>query len=544
MKNLNIFKLCTVLIIIFVIINPTFSTTGFLPTEEARNCALQNAKVIWGDNVQINNGAIFTSLKNEPTAYMFAVYKNKGDFPSDSEINLQIEQGRNLRIEGERLLEISQEANDYKGIEKALEIIDKGWKQMLDEENFGTVVVSDISGVCKPVEMYDGLPLNYVTNFDGYDLATEKLGEDNLQFSRFLFNGLFEYFAEFKNSSENVFVNLKFLEICENKPTNQDFNLKNNVLKLNDVKDSTMGLHKTAIQPYETKLGGVPDYQSYGHRCAEFAAGNILGYWDHRGYPLLVEGGTKWDYGKVDPDGWGYIHLCVDELCETMGYNGSGTPISNIDEGIEKLCNDSYWDRNYNFESVDGYFQPPEDDYNFVQSEIGSSRPMVYTLKYHLWGGGRGYHSVSLIGHGATFFHYFYICHDVNSTTGTTVYLFWEEFMSLGRIHTVVPGGAYMTDNYKEPSPILLSTFNKPNPFNPETEIRFQTSKPATVKINIYNTLGEYVSTLFDGFQDTGDHTIHWDGRDKVGNTVSSGTYFFVITSGEEKISKKMLLIR
>ena len=543
MKTLNKFKLGLILIITFIVMNATFSNIELLPTEEASNCALQNAKTIWGENVQINNGVIFTNLKNEPTAYVFAIYKKKGDFPSDSEINLQIEQGRNLRIEGERLLEISQEANDYKGIEEALEIIDKGWKQMLDEDNFGTVVVSDISGVCKPVEMYDGLPLNYVTNLDGYDLAIIKLGEKNLQFSRFLFNGLFEYFAEFKNSSENVFVNLKFLEICENKPTRQDFNLKNNILKLNDVKESTMGIKKPAIQPYETKLWGIPDYQSYGHRCAEFAAGNILGYWDHRGYPLLVEGGTKYTAGHTDPNGYGYLHLCVDELCATMRYFGD-TWVDMIDNGIRELCNDPSWGRNYSFQSVDRGWHSPESDYNFIQGEIGSSRPMVYTLRYHLWGGGSGYHSVSLIGHGATHIHYYYICHDVNSTTGTTVYLFWEEFMSNACIHTVVPGGSSYANNLNNPSPILISAINKPNPFNPETDIRFQISKPVLVKINIYNTLGEYVCTLFDGFQDTGDHTIHWDGRDKVGNTVSSGTYFFVITSGQEKISKKMVLIR
>ncbi len=461
MKKLIIFKLATVLIITFFATNVTFSNIELLPTDEAKTCALQNAKVIWGNHVQINNGVTFTNLENEPTAYMFAIYKKKGDFPSEQEINLQIEQGRNLRIEGERILEISQKANDWKKVEEAYEIIDKGWKQMLEEVNFGTVVVSDISGVCKPVEMYDGLPLNYVTMIDGFDLASEKLNKKNIQFSRFLFNGLFEYFAEFTNSRENVYINMKLLEVCETNPTHQDFDLKdrlkNKESNVLDIQNTTKSLKKTTIAPYETKLSGVPDYQSYCSMCAEHAAGNILGYHDHRGYPLLVEGGTKWTKGKIDPDGYGYLHLCRDELTETMNFLGCGigTYIYMIDNGIRILCNDPTWNRNYNFQSVDRGWHTPEADYSFVQSEINAYRPMVYTLKYHLWGGGSGYHSVTLIGHGATYIDYYYVCHDVNPTTGTDIRLFWEEFMSNGRIHTVVPGKSSYANSINVSSPVL-----------------------------------------------------------------------------------------
>jgi hypothetical protein len=550
MKQSNSLMLVVILLFTFSAINTIFSDTGLTPHDKARNCALENAKAIWGEQIQINQGITFTDLNNEATAYVFAIYKGKGNFPSDYETNLKIKQARNTRIKGERLLDIAKEVGDSKEISGAYKIIDNGWKQMLDEENFATAVISDISGICKPVEMYDGLPLNYVSMLDGFDLASEKLGKNDLQFSRFIFNGLFEYFAEFKNSNESVFVNLKLLEVWENKPTQKDFDFINHwrdeKKKSKDIQNDTKSLKKTAITPYETKLSGVPDYQSSCHRCAEHAAGNVLGYWDHRGYPLLVEGGTKWTAGHVDPNGYGYEHLCKDELCETMGWTGcdGGTPANQIDNGIEELCNDSEHGRNYNFQSVDRGFRTPESDYSFVQSEISTARPMVYILKYHLWGGGSGYHAVTLIGHGATYEHYYYVCHDVSPITGTNIRLYWEEFMSSGRIYTVIPGGSSYSSNHITPSLVLVSADNKPNPFNPETEIHYQTSKPATVKIYIYNALGEHINDLFYGFQETGTHSICWDGRDKVGNTVSSGTYLFVISTEQEKISKKMLLIR
>ncbi|MCL2065479.1 MAG: hypothetical protein FWG98_14060, partial [Candidatus Cloacimonetes bacterium] len=61
----------------------------------------------------------------------------------------------------------------------------------------------------------------------------------------------------------------------------------------------------------------------------------------------------------------------------------------------------------------------------------------------------------------------------------------------------------------------LLSNF--PNPFNPETTIRFDLAVDSPVSIDIYNIRGQKVRRVFDGFVERGSHSVIWDGRDEEG---------------------------
>ncbi len=85
---------------------------------------------------------------------------------------------------------------------------------------------------------------------------------------------------------------------------------------------------------------------------------------------------------------------------------------------------------------------------------------------------------------------------------------------------------------------------NFPNPFNPETEIRFALTKDSHVVINIYNTLGQQIGTLTDSQYSAGFHSVHWDDKDGNGSHVSSGVYLYQIQAGEFSQVKKMSLIR
>ncbi len=85
---------------------------------------------------------------------------------------------------------------------------------------------------------------------------------------------------------------------------------------------------------------------------------------------------------------------------------------------------------------------------------------------------------------------------------------------------------------------------NFPNPFNPETEIRFALTKDSHVVINVYNTLGQQIATLTDSQYSTGFHSVHWDGKDGNGIRVSSGVYLYQIQAGEFSQVRKMSLIR
>ncbi len=85
---------------------------------------------------------------------------------------------------------------------------------------------------------------------------------------------------------------------------------------------------------------------------------------------------------------------------------------------------------------------------------------------------------------------------------------------------------------------------NFPNPFNPETEIRFALTKDSHVAINVYNTLGQQIGTLIDTQYAAGFHSVRWDGKDGNGRPVSSGIYLYQIQAGEFSQVRKMSLIR
>lgn len=88
---------------------------------------------------------------------------------------------------------------------------------------------------------------------------------------------------------------------------------------------------------------------------------------------------------------------------------------------------------------------------------------------------------------------------------------------------------------------------NVPNPFNPETRIKYTVPSDADieiVRISIFNMRGEKIRTLVNGPQQPGVHEIVWDTRDDHRNEVSGGMYLCRLEAGSFVSVKKMLLIR
>jgi len=88
-----------------------------------------------------------------------------------------------------------------------------------------------------------------------------------------------------------------------------------------------------------------------------------------------------------------------------------------------------------------------------------------------------------------------------------------------------------------------------PNPYNPETWIPYQLPMDTTVTIKIYSVTGRLVRTLSLGEKKPGmyiskDRAVHWDGRNKAGERVSSGLYFYAIEAGNFRGIKRMLLVK
>jgi hypothetical protein len=80
---------------------------------------------------------------------------------------------------------------------------------------------------------------------------------------------------------------------------------------------------------------------------------------------------------------------------------------------------------------------------------------------------------------------------------------------------------------------------NYPNPFNPSTIIEYKLTKQQQVKLQIFNILGQKIALLVNEVQNAGSYKINW----KPG-MVTSGVYFYRLTTPSQGIVKKMLLIR
>jgi hypothetical protein len=65
-----------------------------------------------------------------------------------------------------------------------------------------------------------------------------------------------------------------------------------------------------------------------------------------------------------------------------------------------------------------------------------------------------------------------------------------------------------------------------PNPFNPDTNIKFLLATGSEIKLDIYNIRGQLVASLAEGYLSAGEHVVHWDGKDKTGRASSTGIYF------------------
>ena len=84
---------------------------------------------------------------------------------------------------------------------------------------------------------------------------------------------------------------------------------------------------------------------------------------------------------------------------------------------------------------------------------------------------------------------------------------------------------------------------NYPNPFNPSTIIPYQLAASSAVRLEVFNLLGQHISTLVDGERPAGFHTATWHAVDGVGRAVGAGVYIYRMTVGMERQTGRMVLL-
>lgn len=85
---------------------------------------------------------------------------------------------------------------------------------------------------------------------------------------------------------------------------------------------------------------------------------------------------------------------------------------------------------------------------------------------------------------------------------------------------------------------------NYPNPFNPTTTISYDLPQPGKVRLEVYNLLGERVTTLVNAVQEAGFHRVEWNGNDESQTPVAAGVYYYRLYAGDFTSVKKMLFLR
>jgi tetratricopeptide (TPR) repeat protein len=103
-----------------------------------------------------------------------------------------------------------------------------------------------------------------------------------------------------------------------------------------------------------------------------------------------------------------------------------------------------------------------------------------------------------------------------------------------------------LTPSDNPPTPVFHTTLenNFPNPFNPSTTIRYSLESDTSCSIEIYNIKGQKVRVLFNNNQAKGQHSVVWDGKDQHGRPVSSGVYFYRLSTPKKSLTNKMLLLK
>lgn len=83
-----------------------------------------------------------------------------------------------------------------------------------------------------------------------------------------------------------------------------------------------------------------------------------------------------------------------------------------------------------------------------------------------------------------------------------------------------------------------------PNPFNPETRLRFSLTKSADITIQVFDVTGRKINTLLSHKMNAGSYEIRWNATNESGAAVSSGIYFYSIRANAQVKSGKLVLLK
>ncbi len=109
---------------------------------------------------------------------------------------------------------------------------------------------------------------------------------------------------------------------------------------------------------------------------------------------------------------------------------------------------------------------------------------------------------------------------------------------------TFVGRGHPLTSGRDDIPHIVALRGSFPNPFKAETRIRYAIPEESHVMVRIYDTCGRLARTLVDASQPAGLYRISWNGTDGQGEPVDAGVYFYSLSVGDKKLTKRLVVVR
>ncbi|MDD4309825.1 MAG: FlgD immunoglobulin-like domain containing protein, partial [Candidatus Cloacimonetes bacterium] len=256
--------------------------------------------------------------------------------------------------------------------------------------------------------------------------------------------------------------------------------------------------------------------------------------WSEVSYPVTAGARTfKWTYSKDGSDTSGSDCAWLDDI--TFPASGqSNYPM--LYTGTEQILlanvqpnstvSADFAIRNLGSAAMQGMVSIPA---GFSLSMNGTALPMDYT--YQIPASSTQIFSLSYTA-GAT----------VNSFTAQLLITSNDPNNASLEIPVVVQSGSSTEDPV---TPVITALErNFPNPFNPETTIRYSVKESGMVKLSIYNLKGQLIRSLVNETKTSGNHRVIWNGVDDRGQSVASGIYFYRMDATNFSSTQKMMLMK
>lgn len=121
----------------------------------------------------------------------------------------------------------------------------------------------------------------------------------------------------------------------------------------------------------------------------------------------------------------------------------------------------------------------------------------------------------------------------------------YDYALSLETIAELFDFPTNVNDEENMPLPTFTKLFqNYPNPFNGDTNIKFQVSQISSVKLEIYNILGQKIKTLVNQSKAPGYYSVIWNGKNESGHDTNSGIYFMRFNDGNYDEYRKLIFLK